>query len=63
VEVRLRAVEQFVRYDRPVIPVLLRDADEPLEMPGFLQAITWIDLRRRSQTARLVEAVRDAARI
>jgi hypothetical protein len=45
-EPEMRAcLEQFVRRRLPVIPVLLPDTPQKPELPLFLQAFTWVDLR------------------
>jgi hypothetical protein len=36
---------EFVKRKLPVIPVLLPGADKEPELPLFLQAFTWVDLR------------------
>jgi hypothetical protein len=38
-------LEEFVRRRTPVIPVLLPDAPENPEIPIFLRAFTWVDMR------------------
>jgi nucleotide-binding universal stress UspA family protein len=48
---------EFVRRKSPVIPVVLRDADDPLQIPAFLQTKTWVDLRKRNQFQLLADAV------
>lgn len=46
-EPELRAfLEEFVRRDVPVIPVLLPDAPEEPQLPVFLRSMTWVDFRR-----------------
>jgi len=39
------SLDQFVKRKLPVIPVLLPGADKEPELPLFLQAMTWVDLR------------------
>jgi hypothetical protein len=48
----LRAfIDQFVERRCPVIPVLLRGAGDPPQLPTFLRAMRWIDFRRNSRRA------------
>ncbi|OQY27731.1 MAG: hypothetical protein B6244_09480 [Candidatus Cloacimonetes bacterium 4572_55] len=39
------ALNESIRRDCPVIPVVLPGASEPLDIPLFLQSRTWVDLR------------------
>jgi hypothetical protein len=38
-------IDEFVKRGLPVIPVLLPNAPRKLELPLFLKAFTWVDLR------------------
>jgi hypothetical protein len=37
---------EFIRRKMPVIPVLIPGAPDQPELPLFLQAYTWVDLRK-----------------
>jgi hypothetical protein len=40
-------LRQFVRRECPVIPVILPDCEETLQLPIFLEGMTWVDFRKR----------------
>ncbi|MCP3956246.1 MAG: TIR domain-containing protein [bacterium] len=42
---------QFVKQQRPVIPVLLHDAPSQVEFPVFLRGMTWVDFRESEPDA------------
>ena len=39
-------LQQFVQRKLPVIPVLLPGAPEKVQLPLFLSAMTWVDMRK-----------------
>lgn len=39
-------IRQFVRRQRPVIPVILPDARQTPDLPIFLEGMMWVDLRK-----------------
>jgi hypothetical protein len=39
-------LSEFVPRGRPVIPVLLPDAPEAVDLPLFLKHMTWVDFRK-----------------
>ena len=39
-------LQQFVRRDCPVIPVILQGSQENLALPVFLEGMTWVDFRK-----------------
>jgi hypothetical protein len=48
----LRAfLDEFVRRQCPVIPVLLPSVTSPPQLPLFLRQMTWVDYRRDQKTA------------
>ncbi|MCP3963604.1 MAG: TIR domain-containing protein [bacterium] len=54
------ALEEFVRRDISVIPVLVPGAPDPIELPPFLRPFTCVDLREglsKENTKRLVAAI------
>jgi hypothetical protein len=47
-DMEMRAfLNQFVRRNCPVIPVLLKDAPMEPALPPFLQEMTWVDFRKK----------------
>jgi nucleotide-binding universal stress UspA family protein len=60
-DVEIRAfLSEFVRRSIPVIPVILPSAKSVPDLPLFLQAMTWVDMRKDSRKAmdKLVLAIR-----
>jgi hypothetical protein len=49
---------RFAKRDCPIIPVILKSGEEPLEMPSFLAAISYVDMRKRAPSKQIAEAVR-----
>jgi hypothetical protein len=59
-DMELRAfLSQFVKRGIPVIPVVLPEASTIPDLPLFLQAMTWLDLRQNTDQglSRLVQAI------
>ena len=47
-DMELRAfIQQFVKRECPVIPVILPDYDLVPQLPPFLQGMTWVDFRKQ----------------
>jgi len=56
-EMELRAfIQEFVKRECPVIPVLLPDCDIEPSLPPFLKGMTWVDFRKQDaeQMERLI---------
>jgi hypothetical protein len=61
-DMEIRAfLSEFVRRERPVIPVLLPDAPAVPDLPLFLRQMTWLDLRQERDKGmkRLAEALKN----
>jgi hypothetical protein len=61
-DLEIRAfLSEFVRRGIPVIPVILASAKSVPELPLFLREMTWVDLRKDSNSGlvRLVDAIRN----
>ncbi len=60
-DMEIRAfLNEFIQRGVPVIPVILSSATSVPELPIFLRAMTWVDLRRDPDRglARLIETIR-----
>lgn len=56
------ALIQMVRRQTPVIPVLLPEAPDQVELPLFLQTLTWVDCRQGFRGAQ-IEQISTSVRI
>jgi len=52
-------LHRFANLKCPLIPVILGNGEEPLEMPSFLAGVTYVDMRKRSPSKLLGNAIRD----
>jgi hypothetical protein len=48
------------REETPLIPVILRNGAEPTALPLFLEGLGYVDMRKRSASDKLAEAIRKA---
>jgi hypothetical protein len=53
-------LNEFVQRGCPVIPIILPSASLVPELPIFLRAMTWVDLRRDAQEGldRIIKAIK-----